>query len=177
MSEFGNLPAEIVVNILARLSITTLGQCRCVCKSWSSLIADPFFINNQVCTNRYDRSNIGANRSHSFFLKYSYKVYSPSCSNKYTYTSSCTLRSSDTFGLRKQVKNPMPNHFSIRSSCNGVLCLDTKYISELEYAILLWNPSIHRYKILPNPDQFQTSCDVEIFVGGGFDTGSNDYQK
>jgi len=37
------LPVEVITEILLKLSVKTLLRCKCVCKSWLSLISDPHF--------------------------------------------------------------------------------------------------------------------------------------
>ncbi|KAE9448721.1 hypothetical protein C3L33_19372, partial [Rhododendron williamsianum] len=69
-------------------------------------------------------------------------------------------------------------NFSIKiSSCNGVLCLLRCHGLGYSYAIILWNPSINKFKILPKPGgQFETSSSVDVSVGIGFVPRTNDYK-
>ncbi|XP_058216604.1 F-box protein At3g07870-like [Rhododendron vialii] len=185
MSQFGSLPLETVVDILSRLSITSLGRCRCVCKSWRSVIADPFLINKQLCVNRH-RHSIDGDPNHYFFLAYSI-VFERDCRNsayglEYFDYSCHSLQCSETFEERKRLQFPTDiGHFRVKSSCNGVLCLlRSHYIGSscYSYAIILWNPSINKFKILPKPGgQFQASShDNDVFVGIGFVPQTNDYK-
>ncbi|KAI8553705.1 hypothetical protein RHMOL_Rhmol05G0037200 [Rhododendron molle] len=178
MSQLGSLPQETVVDILARLSITSLGRCRCVCKSWHSLIVDPFFINKQLCVNRHGCS-IDGDRNHYFFLHYS--IFQRDCRNSsepYFY-SFHSLHCSETFEECKRLQFPTDiGGFSIKiSSCNGVLCLLRCHDIGYSYAIILWNPSINKFKILPKPNgQFETSSPIDVSVGIGFVPRTNDYK-
>ncbi|XP_051139531.1 F-box protein At3g07870-like [Andrographis paniculata] len=40
-----NLPSEIIINILAKLTVRTIINCKCVCKSWLNLLNTADFIN------------------------------------------------------------------------------------------------------------------------------------
>ncbi|KAG5547368.1 hypothetical protein RHGRI_013153 [Rhododendron griersonianum] len=181
MSQFGSLALETVVDILARLSITSLGRCRCVCKSWRSLIADPFFINKQLCVNHHGCA-IDGDRNHYFFLAYSIfrrdRKNSSSRHEPYFY-SSHSLHCSETFEECKRLQFPTDiGHSSIKiSSCNGVLCLLRCHDLNNSYAIILWNPSINKFKILPKPGgQFEASSFDDVSVGIGFVPRTNDYK-
>ncbi|KAI8553703.1 hypothetical protein RHMOL_Rhmol05G0037000 [Rhododendron molle] len=184
MSQFESLPLETVVDILSRLSIASLGRCRCVCKSWCFLIVDPFFINKQLCVNRHQRS-IDGDPNHYFFLAYSI-VFERDCGKSpfggEYYDYSChSLQCSETFEERKRLQFPTGiGHFSVKSSCNGVLCL-LRCLDNIaccySYAIILWNPSINKFKILPKPHgQFQSSSDEDLSLGLGFVPQTNDYK-
>ncbi|KAG5547365.1 hypothetical protein RHGRI_013150 [Rhododendron griersonianum] len=170
-----------MVDILSRLSITSLGQCRCVCKSWRSLIADPFLINKQLCVNRH-RHPIDGDPNHYFFLAYSivFERGSP-CNLEYFDYPCHSLQCSETFEERKRLQFPTDiGHFSVKSSCNGVLCLlRSHYIGSscYSYAIILWNPSINKFKILPKPGgRFQVPSHVGVSLGIGFIPQTNDYK-
>ncbi|RHN79380.1 putative F-box domain-containing protein [Medicago truncatula] len=41
------LPDELITQILLRLPVETLIRFKCVCKSWFSLISNPYFANSQ----------------------------------------------------------------------------------------------------------------------------------
>ncbi|KAF7143686.1 hypothetical protein RHSIM_Rhsim05G0027000 [Rhododendron simsii] len=97
------------------------------------------------------------------------------------YFYSChSLRCSETFEECKRLQFPTDiGHFSIKiSSCNGVLCLLRCHDLGNSYAIILWNPSINKFKILPKPSgQFETTSPVDyVSVGIGFVPRTNDYK-
>ncbi|KAG5552277.1 hypothetical protein RHGRI_010380 [Rhododendron griersonianum] len=43
MVKYVYLPREIVIDILTRLPAKVVGQCKCICKHWRTLIEDPMF--------------------------------------------------------------------------------------------------------------------------------------
>ncbi|KAI8537352.1 hypothetical protein RHMOL_Rhmol09G0017200 [Rhododendron molle] len=119
MSEFKSLPMETVADILIRLPVESLRHCMCVCKSWRSLIADLFFINNQLVINRQRFSTAIDNRC---FLLRSRKVFGDNVFY--------SLRYGNTFTEQKQLK--LPNvikgwPYTIIASCNGLLRLFMGY--------------------------------------------------
>ncbi|KAF7143377.1 hypothetical protein RHSIM_Rhsim05G0037600 [Rhododendron simsii] len=168
MSKFGSSPLETVVDILASLSITLVGQCRCIGISWRSLIVNRFFINKQLCVNRNRHNSIDGDHNHYFFIAYSIKFKRDDCGNS-------------SSGERKRLQFLTDiGHFSVKSSCNGVLCLHRSHCvgsSCYSYAIILWNPSINKFKILPKPGgQFQAPSHVGVSLGIGFVPETNDYK-
>ncbi|KAE9450460.1 hypothetical protein C3L33_17643, partial [Rhododendron williamsianum] len=169
MSEFKSLPVETVTDILIRLPIESLGHCMCVCKSWRFLIADPFFINKQLIINRQGCST---GIDNPCFLLNSRKV----SGNKICYS----LRCCKTFTEQKQLKVPniiggLP--YMIIGCCNGLLCLSMLSRVRLGYSrvLLLWNPSIKKFKILPKP-RFQSRSPYEKVYGFAFVPRANDYK-
>ncbi|KAG5530555.1 hypothetical protein RHGRI_025491 [Rhododendron griersonianum] len=163
MSEFKSLPVETLTDILIRLPVESLRHCMCVCKSWRSLIADSFFINKQLLINRQGCSTGIDNRR---FLLKSRKLFG----NKLCYSLHCCK----TFTEQKQLK--VPNviegwSYLIIASCNGLLCLLLGY----SRALLLWNPSIKKFKILPK-SRFQSCSSHELAHGFAFVPRANDYK-
>ncbi|KAH7850802.1 hypothetical protein Vadar_003186 [Vaccinium darrowii] len=175
MSDFGKLPVENAVDILARLSVTSLGRCRCVCKSWRSLIADPIFINEQLCINQ-NRRRIDGDHHHYSYIKYSDRII-----HKYVFSNSSTyhsLRCQNSCRVHKQIEKPqLTGVCTITSSCNGILCLLHRHQIGSVYlnAIFLWNPLIKKIKILPKP-HFQTSPNIDESVAIGFVPQANEYK-
>ena len=48
------LPNEIIVEILLKLRVGSLLRCKSVCKSWQSLISDPYFIKSHLSLSTSD---------------------------------------------------------------------------------------------------------------------------
>ncbi|KAG5530565.1 hypothetical protein RHGRI_025501 [Rhododendron griersonianum] len=85
-----------------------------------------------------------------------------------------SLRYCNTFTEQKQLK--LPNvikgwPYTIIGSCNGLLCLFMGY----SRVLLLWNPSIKKFKILPKP-RLQSRFAYELTHGFAFVPRANDYK-
>ncbi|XP_058184004.1 F-box/kelch-repeat protein At3g23880-like [Rhododendron vialii] len=168
MSEFESLPIETVTDIFIRLPFESLMQCMCVCKSWHSLIADPFFINRHLI----NQQGCFTDNDNCCFLLQSNKGFG----DKFGYS----LRCCKTFAEQKQLK--VPNtiegwRYMIIASCNGLLCLLMRNQMRSGYSrvLLLWNPSIKKFKILPRP-KFQAGSSDELAHGFAFIPRANDYK-
>ncbi|KAI8007946.1 F-box/kelch-repeat protein [Camellia lanceoleosa] len=173
MSASMSLPMEIMLEIFARLPVQTLGCCRCVCKSWHSLVAEPFFINKHLLHRSIsDRDNgssshvilqCGHRKSRSFF-----------------YYSLCCL---ETLAETKRYQFPdltkygkYFSRFRLVGSSNGLLCLlDLNIVLPDTFCdVVLWNPSIGKFKMLPT-SQIE-SRPVDKALGFGFVPHINDYK-
>ncbi|XP_058183999.1 F-box/kelch-repeat protein At3g06240-like [Rhododendron vialii] len=112
-------------------------------------------------------------RQSLFSLLKSYKVV---FGDKHFYSLYCCK----TFTEQKQLK--VPNiiegwPYMIIGSCNGLLCLFMSNRARLGYSrvLLLWNPSIKKFKILPKP-RFQSRSSYELAHGFSFVPRANDYK-
>ncbi|CAF2127810.1 hypothetical protein YC2023_030286 [Brassica napus] len=147
MSEF--LPEVLAVEILARLSIKDLSRCRCVCKTWRSLI------NHRGFAERY--LDISPVRFVSFYDKGFYLL--------------------DVEGKNLVIQNPQKLELPLDESmidestcvlhCHGTLCVTLK-----NYTSIVWNPYSNQFKIVPNPGIYRDSN----ILGFGYDPVSNDYK-
>lgn len=169
------IPLEIMVEILARLPVATLGQCRCVCKSWCLLIAEPFFVRKQLYISHREAScSINKKESSFFILQRGFVTcfYSLYCSNELVEA--------------KRIKSPVIKEkeaFRLEGSSNGLLCLLYFKLKGLNPSgpwadIVLWNPSINKFKILaesPSKSMHHASP-CQIFLGVGFVPDISDYK-
>ncbi|RID71676.1 hypothetical protein BRARA_C03601 [Brassica rapa] len=147
MSEF--LPEVLAVEILARLSIKDLSRCRCVCKTWRSLI------NHRGFAERY--LDISPVRFVSFYDKGFYLL--------------------DVEGKNLVIQNPQKLELPLDESmidestcvlhCHGTLCVTLK-----NHTLIVWNPYSNQFKIVPNPGIYRDSN----ILGFGYDPVSNDYK-
>ncbi|VFQ71747.1 unnamed protein product [Cuscuta campestris] len=157
------LPPEVIALILRRLPVKSAVKCTAVCKSWYALIKDPSFISTHL---QRDASFQDGLLLLSFIEdseteRYVYRLY----------------RDNDAFEEYKQLFLPFKRlrDPEIVGSCNGLICLS--HVEKDAWNIVLWNPSIHKHFILPEPD-LPAACEVYFFdtIGFGFDSVSNDYK-
>lgn len=158
-----HLPEDILADILIRLPVTTLARFRCVCKSWRSLFASPFFV-----------------RMHLNFLKLNPQLSTRIILSRYfesllsvgpeDYPSLPSGDSKCGFEITQQLDLPLiaGHTYCVKGHCDGLLCVITN-----DGSIILWNPSIREYKKLPTPPNFRKTREV---LGLGFDSSLNDYK-
>ncbi|XP_030935088.1 F-box/kelch-repeat protein At3g23880-like [Quercus lobata] len=161
-----HLPEEIVLEILVRLPVKSLLRFRCFCKSWYGYIATPNFIkNNLLYCNDHNRG---------FFIHMP-KTTGSMVSSSRPHGQICTVASRHTFEAISELRIPFTfqsgyPHFV--GSCNGILCFSDHRSFEFK-DVYLWNPSIRKFKKLPD------TCLTQLFnvsLGFGFDSQNNDYK-
>ncbi|KAK4425948.1 F-box protein [Sesamum alatum] len=152
------LPDDLIVEILTWLPVKPVLRCRCVCKSWLSLISTPQFVRSHL-----RKSKQGSNYAHHRVMLI--------CRGDIKQCSvPCLLREPiiDTFDTDYSVPFWLqPNR--IMGSCDGLIChvIDRK-------GLFLWNPSTRVWKKLPD---FGFNENFGIFAYGlGFDKSSDDYK-
>ncbi|XP_050209264.1 F-box/kelch-repeat protein At3g23880-like [Mercurialis annua] len=148
---------ELLTEILKRLPPKLLIQFKSVSKSWRSLITNPIFISihtKHILENTTNKTSILRHYSWS--------------NKKEIYT---IQESNQELGF------PFKSYsrfFDVIGSCNGVLCLSDTY-HVFNHKIILWNPTIRKYVIVPVP--CISSDQIFMFVlGFGFDPKSNEYK-
>ncbi|XP_050203659.1 putative F-box protein At3g16210 [Mercurialis annua] len=165
-NKFEFLDEEVKVEIFRQLPVKTLVLCTCVCKSWNLLIKDSAFI----CDLLRNRRNDGPL---ALFFRH-YLNYEPRV------TQSDTHYVYPDFQIRRIQDFPLAHdrrHFTVTDSINGLVCVvgdnySTKVVSRPQ-TLVLWNPSIRKYIILPNPNLFPKK---RCFVGFGYDSRCDDYK-
>lgn len=136
MSDY--LPTELMIEVLQWLPVKSLIRFTSVCKSWCSVITEPFFVSSQlsraanrdiVLLRRYDRHD---KREHYSFLEV---------------TENGVNSSSDLdFPFRSQF-----GYFRIVGSCNGLVCVSDDLFASTLTPIIIWNPSVRNHVVLPMP--------------------------
>ncbi|XP_060181962.1 F-box/kelch-repeat protein At3g06240-like [Lycium barbarum] len=156
------LPVELVTEILLRLPVKSLLQFRCVSKSWFDLLSSPEFIKSHLNLSANNKDNT----HHRLMLSYPYTYNFKDWSLRSLLYESDVMEAPD---LKWPMKNP-PNPFCFTDSVNGLICL-----IDGSKDLFLWNPSIRKYKKLPD---FRTnSRDVSHFIYGfGYDELHDDYK-
>ncbi|XP_058739957.1 F-box protein CPR1-like [Vicia villosa] len=153
-----HLPQELIVKILLRVPVKTVLRCKCVSKSWLSLISNHDFATSHfqlgatptqklVCLRSYSRETISID-------------FNASLNDDSSYAS----RSLDFL-------SGGPCH-KIRGSCRGFLLFhgDTNFCA--------WNPSTGVHKQIPeSPIAIPSTADCysRILCGFGYESLANDY--
>ncbi|KAK4270016.1 hypothetical protein QN277_023105 [Acacia crassicarpa] len=182
-----HFPLEIVEEILHRLPVKSIVKCTSVCKAWNSLITRQTFI--------FDNLNrtIQAPNHNSSLLFHFRKLISPGdpCSlHQETYSLySSVNQQTDQLSVERFPRSLLsePNRYALFvGACNGLVC--SADFSPLESStIIIWNPSLRKYIVLPKPITTRKKrgrqClggygdpKYDIFFGFGFDSRNNDYK-
>jgi hypothetical protein len=137
--ELPTIPSDLFPEILCRLPVKSLGQLRCVCKSFNSLISDPKFAKKHlrmstkrrhIMLTNYNRST----RRDEELVMYDSPIPSPISTSAVFTQTQLHIPSTLTNG----------NHVvRLMCSCDGMFC---GKLSNGSY--FLWNPSITKFKLL-----------------------------
>jgi F-box interacting protein len=128
------LPFDLIAEILCRLPVNLLLQLRCLSKSFNTLISDHEFAKKHLCMSTTRRHLV---LSHS---KYKDLTISYSLHSIFNYATSKPTRLHYQFDQQ---------YHSIVGSCNGILCLAHEHRLAKQINVVLWKPSIRKFKILP----------------------------
>ncbi|CAI8597606.1 unnamed protein product [Vicia faba] len=155
------LPFDLITEILSRLPVKTLVQFRCVCKSWNSLISDNKFSRKHfnLSTTR-DLHVISYDEPLNRFVLKSYPLQS-------VFTDLTTNFTQLGFPYNSPFEHNL--HYIV-GSCDGILCLVDYHNS----FVVLWNPSIRKFKELP-PFEYP-ELPPAVKYGFGYDHVSHNYK-
>ncbi|PON44105.1 F-box domain containing protein [Trema orientale] len=187
------LPEEIVMEILLRLPPESLIRFKCVCKSWYTLISDPSFAHKHLHFNE----NNGVSSSTSLFLRWLHDdddedgtqsdpgethvvrslitIFDDNDNKDNNDHIPCAIED-----LNLSIIAGMPKGvFSSSSHCNGIISLVAD--SDSLEQIVLYNPTIREFKVLPKTclDRHALSVGGIVRVLGeglGYDSKANDYK-
>ncbi|KAJ4837823.1 hypothetical protein Tsubulata_029349 [Turnera subulata] len=156
-----NIPEDVIVSILTKLPAKSLLRFRCVSKAWQGLITSSTFIDLHLSTTTISNNLLIVRRGIERYFLYPGEHF-PQNSDKGLH---CPLRSSYNSYLGLQVVGV----------CHGVVCMcdeGPKYVK-----VALWNPSIRRTILLPDPNiTFKPRGKLTACWGFGHDSSSNDYK-
>nr|XP_017255805.1 PREDICTED: F-box protein CPR30-like isoform X2 [Daucus carota subsp. sativus] len=152
------LTEDLLSQILDRLPVKTLLQCRCVCKPWCSLIDSPCFVKAHL-----KRSN-ECNADTSLLIR-GFVICSVDFEDQYNATA-------------KEIDEPLKSLLygtGLVGTCDGLLCLYNQ-----KPDIFLWNPATRKCKKLPAaPTGFRCPFDYDRssqLCGFGYDVVNDDYK-
>ncbi|GMY23247.1 F-box/kelch-repeat protein At3g06240-like [Fagus crenata] len=164
-----HVPYDIVLNILTRLPVKSVIRFRCVCKSWYSSITCPNFISTHLNNN---------NKDHNYLIHMPF--FARPMLNSPPTRPFCTLTCDRAFDTISKFEIPftLPCGTAIVvGSCNGVLCLveyENHHTNDTYTSVMyLWNPSIRKFKRLPD---YCVSKLHLIRLGFAFHFDDNDYK-
>ncbi|GAB2285213.1 hypothetical protein Dimus_019665 [Dionaea muscipula] len=155
-----DLPCSIIMDILGRLPMKTLLQCRHVCKAWHTLLSENYFY--VLYGGRTPTSLILQVKGYTIDSLRSIWLVEADDNSSTTYWNLEISRASspDVPDFKYQLGN----------SCNGLICL--RELSSRE-PIAIWNPIMGHYSILPRPISVS---DDKVVSGFGFCSRTNQYK-
>jgi len=166
-TQLPTLPFDVLHEILCRLPVKLLGQLRCLCKSFNSLISDPKFARKhlQLSTKRHHLMlTCQFDDNSSEWLLCDSPIPSIfSTSTVFTQTQLYPPNSITTLFSHGQ------KFVDLRCSSDGIFC------GELDLGCyFLWNPSITKFKLLP---PLGNSCEGHPFsMSFGYDHFIDNYK-
>ncbi|KAK1398866.1 hypothetical protein POM88_008729 [Heracleum sosnowskyi] len=188
----------MITEVLVRLPVKTVLQCKSVCKPWLSIISNPHFIKSQlhhaIVASQNNPTLLTLAKpppteaellSLSFVrdLTSPYPFHFATLAAELQHQKKRQLIDEALLDVNGQDLSSSPVHFDrvviprvfyphiqIVGSCNGVICLSGMGAR----VIYLWNPSIRQCKKLDTAPTRQTSSAVDI--GFGYDSVSKDYK-
>ncbi|CAK8542384.1 unnamed protein product [Lathyrus sativus] len=155
------LTFDLKIEILSRLPVKLLVQLTCICKSLNSIIFNPNFVQKHLSISTTRRLHL-ASYNPLFNLK-SYPLQS-------LFTGITTNFSQLGFPFYNTYVNDF--FYYIACSCHGILCL----ADYNQYTVVLWNPSIGKFKILPPFEYPNYGTKVHVNHGFGYDRVSDHYK-
>ncbi|CAN0862272.1 F-box protein CPR1 [Linum grandiflorum] len=151
------IPQDVMVNILRRLSIKDLASYRRVSKQWLAIIEDPDFIRSQL------HRSLSANSNSTLFLQdrrsptlFYWKQKYPGDTSFFSNLISCDSRAVRLMG-----------------SCHGLVCYS---LSNYPHGFVVLNPSTGERHTLSNPSNDSRIGDQLLAYGFGYDELSDDYK-
>ncbi|PIN26515.1 hypothetical protein CDL12_00718 [Handroanthus impetiginosus] len=163
------LPQDAILEILTKLPTKTLLQLRCVSKSFTPLISHPDFIKLHLsCT-----TGAGAGAPYPYHL-----IYYESTDYQKAYFSFHVDKSFSPCKILETPFKSINGYLRLVGSSRGIVCLfDTSYFSYVG-TVILWNPFIGKFKILPSLQGLNCLRDdiSHIAVGFGFDHRNFDFK-
>ncbi|KAL0428759.1 UNVERIFIED_CONTAM: F-box only protein 8 [Sesamum radiatum] len=167
---YAKLPQDVIFQILLKLPTHSLLQLRCVSKSFVPLISHPHFLRLHVSSSSATATSAPHPYHHLLYYE----------SSDYT-KSYFSFHVEKTFSLCKLLETPFKSvngYLRLGGCSRGVVCLfDTNYFTFVG-TVILWNPFIGKFKILPCLQGLNCfgSNFSHMAVGFGFDHRTVDFK-
>ncbi|GMH11001.1 hypothetical protein Nepgr_012842 [Nepenthes gracilis] len=153
------LPCSIVIDILGRLPMKTLSQCRYVCKAWRSMLTENYFYKLYA-----------AHTPTTLILQIKGSISSLRDIYLIEAADDCSITSC-YLSISEKCCAEVPNfRYQLGNSCNGLICLRELRSRE---PVAIWNPIMGQYSILPEPTSIS---DDKVVAGFGFCSRTNRYK-
>ncbi|XP_058739956.1 F-box protein CPR1-like [Vicia villosa] len=155
-----HLPEELIIEILLRLTVKNVLRCKCVCKSWFSLISNPNFAtsHSQLAASPTDKLVCLRNNSETLL----------------SIDFNASLNNDSSYASLSHEFLPPRSYSEIGGSCRGFIFL----LSYPDF-FYLWNPSTGVHKnIPPSPNSITivSGSYLETFLYGlAYDHSTDDY--
>ncbi|XP_045804968.1 putative F-box protein At3g16210 isoform X2 [Trifolium pratense] len=170
-----HIPDDVLFSILSKLSLKSLKRFESVCKSWSLLFENPYFMriyqDHIIHRNHSDHDDasiilrriVQAPRELLISL---YLVYGNNFENKVKLDTSLP---SQELGQKIIIVGSV--------SINGILCLTSMVVEDRK--VVLWNPATDELKVIP-PSPVESVTPFRVFLpqihGFGYDGVRDDYK-
>ncbi|XP_065872257.1 putative F-box protein At3g16210 [Euphorbia lathyris] len=191
---FSDLPSNILVDILVRLSVKRIFVCKCVCKTWHDLISDPEFA--KLHFNQGQVYPLVRNSGFTFLSRMNYLVqpeqddFERNLDMCYNYNSPIKIILDSKLKLplrniemvldkdgvegKNCMKLNMKNHkYNVVNSCNGLLCLSNPSDND---PVMVCNPITGEFIDLPEVRTVKDPRLPNIECGFGFSPRTNQYK-
>ncbi|KAK4253325.1 hypothetical protein QN277_010648 [Acacia crassicarpa] len=177
---FGDLPPEILGEILHRLPVKSLVKCTIVCKHLNSFITDQTFIFDHL------NQTIQASSGNGWLFLQLYlrtRHLVPYIHHEEFYSLYSHNQQIDQFSFKKFPLSGLLrsyNHSTVVGTCDGLVCITDSQIYHMA-TLLIWNPSIRKYMIIFEPILTSDTGNgqhkgYQPLYGFGFDSKNKDYK-
>ncbi|KAK4253326.1 hypothetical protein QN277_010649 [Acacia crassicarpa] len=172
---FGDLPPEILGEILHRLPVKSLVKCTIVCKYLNSFITDQTFIFDHLNQTIQASSGNGwlfLQLYHQRPIRYE-EFYS-----LYSHNQQIGHFSVNKFPLSSLLQSF--DHSTVVGTCDGLVCITNSQIHDMA-TLLIWNPSIRKYMLISEPILTSGTGNgqhegYQPLYGFGFDSKNKDFK-
>ncbi|OVA18906.1 F-box domain [Macleaya cordata] len=177
------LPEEIITDIISRLPVESILECRRVCKTFKTLLRHPFFAHLHLLRHshslRLDHDDDQKYHSHSYTAAASSKVGFFTLrkleDNRYhIYYGECDDENDEYCKTLTKIKHPSLKCPIFVGSCNGLLCLGVKRHRVSYDPAYICNPITREYVNLPK--LIAKHVDDQIVSGFGYHPKTNEYK-
>jgi len=170
---FALLWLDLVLEILYRLPVKSLLTLKCVCKPLNSITSYPNFAKDHLRLSRTCHYHLVLCQMRYFsetdFIHFDYLL--PTVFDNSTASTTIIPETILEFPL-----NPSKNRSVIFGSCNGIICFKTIDNNNNHVDLVVWNPCIRKFKILPPLENLPKATYKSGHYNIGYDGFSDNYK-